>query len=40
MHFLHAINSDSQTGLLIVFGQIAMFWEMKINFIAKYCYAA
>ena len=29
MHFLHAINSDRQTRLLNVFGQIAMFWEIK-----------
>jgi Flp pilus assembly protein TadB len=29
MHFLHVINSDCQTRLLNVFGQIAMFWETK-----------
>ena len=29
MHFLHAINSDHQTRLLNVFGQTAMFWEIK-----------
>jgi len=32
MHFLHAINSDRQTRLLNVFGQIEMFWEIKSNF--------
>jgi len=29
MHFLQAINSDCQTRLLNVFGQIAVFWEIK-----------
>jgi hypothetical protein len=29
MHFLHAINTDRQTRLLNVFGQIEMFWEIK-----------
>jgi hypothetical protein len=29
MYRLHAINSDRQTRLLNVFGQIAMFWEIK-----------
>jgi len=29
MHILHVINSDRQTRLLNVFGQIAMFWEIK-----------
>ena len=29
MHFLHAVNNDCQTRLLNVFGQIAMFWEIK-----------
>jgi len=28
MHFLHAINTDRQTRLLNVFGQIEMFWEI------------
>ena len=31
MHFLHAINSDRQTRFLNVFGQTAMFWEIKKN---------
>ena len=31
MHFLHAINSDCQTRLPNVFGQIAMFWEINDN---------
>ena len=35
MHFLHAINSDRQTGLLNVFGQIAMFWGEKKNSVFK-----
>jgi len=29
MHFLHAINSDRQTRLLNVCGQITMFLEIK-----------
>ena len=29
MHFLHATNSDFQTRLLNVFGQIALFWGGK-----------
>jgi len=29
MHLLQAINSDRQTRLLNVFGQIAVFWEIK-----------
>jgi len=29
MSFLHAINSDYETRLLNVFGQIAMFWGDK-----------
>ena len=32
MHFLQAIISDCQTRLLNVFGQIAMFWEIKTNY--------
>jgi len=31
MYFLHAINSDRQTGLLNVFGQIAMILGDKIK---------
>ena len=29
MYLLHAINSDRQTRLLNVLGQIAMYWEAK-----------
>jgi len=36
MDFLHAINSDRQTRLLNVFGQIATFWEIKYIYIYIY----
>ena len=31
MYLLHAINSDRQTRLLNVLGQIAMYWEGEKN---------
>jgi hypothetical protein len=31
MYLLHTINSDRQTQLLNVLGQIAMYWEEKKN---------
>jgi len=38
MYFLHAINSDRQTRLLTVFGQIAMILGDKvINYILLTC---
>jgi hypothetical protein len=36
MYFLHAINSDCQKRLLNVFGQTAMFWEIKKGYVHIY----
>ena len=37
MYLLHAINSDRQTRLLIVLGQIAMYWEGKKGSVTVDC---